>query len=145
MSYLLDTNVVSEMRKIAEGKADPSIALWAGRQRRSSLFLSAVTILEIEIGSLRLARRDQRQGAMLRRWLEDKVLVAFAGRILPVDLAVARRCASLHVPDPRSERDAMIAATALVHGLTVVTRNRADFAPTGVTILDPWEYAAAGS
>jgi len=84
-------------------------------------------------------RRDPAQGAILRSWLDDHVLPAFADRVLPVDVVVAQRCASLHVPDPRSDRDALIAATAMVHGMTVVTRNVADFEPTGVRILNPWQ------
>jgi predicted nucleic acid-binding protein len=98
-----------------------------------------ITILEIEVGSLLLARRDPARGAVLKTWIEDKVLPAFAGRLLPVDLAVARRCAQLHVPDFRGERDALIAATALVHGMCVVTRNVADFQPMGVDLLNPWD------
>jgi predicted nucleic acid-binding protein len=103
-----------------------------------SLFLSAITIQELEIGTLLVERRDALQGAILRAWLEDHVLPAFADRILPVYTAVARRAAALHVPDPRPIRDALIAATALVHDLTVVTRDVADFAPTGTRVFDPW-------
>ena len=140
--YLLDTNVVSELRRAKTGKANPHVVVWAERVSVASLFLSAVTVLELEMGVLLIERRDPAQGTLLRAWLEERVLPAFAGRILPVDTAVARRCARLHVPDPRSERDALIAATALVHGLTVVTRNVADFAPMGVEILDPWTFEA---
>jgi predicted nucleic acid-binding protein len=135
---LLDTNVVSELRKIRSGKADPHVARWADSVEAGSLYLSAITILELELGVLQVERRDPRQGAVLRVWLEQQVLPAFAGRVLPVDTAVARRCAQLHVPDPRAERNALIAATALVHGMAVVTRNVADFAPTGVVLLNPW-------
>ena len=95
-------------------------------------FLSVITILEIEAGSLMIARRDAAQGAILRAWIDNRVLTAFDGRILPVDTKVAQRCASLHVPDPRAERDALIAATALVHRLRIATRNVRDFAPMGV-------------
>lgn len=140
--YLLDTNVVSELRRAKTGKANLHVVGWAERVSVASLFLSAVTVLELEMGVLLIERRDPAQGTLLRAWLEERVLPAFAGRILPVDTAVARRCARLHVPDPRSERDALIAATALVHGLTVVTRNVADFAPMGVEILDPWTFEA---
>lgn len=140
--YLLDTNVVSELRRAKTGKADPHVVSWAERVSAASLFLSAVTVLELEMGVLLIERRDPAQGTLLRAWLDERVLPAFAGRILPVDTAVARRCARLHVPDPRAERDALIAATALVQGLTVVTRNVADFAPMGVEILDPWTFEA---
>jgi predicted nucleic acid-binding protein len=137
--FILDTNVVSELRKIRLGKSDPHVAAWADSVDAASLYLSAITILELGAGVLRLERRDAQQGAMLRVWLETLVLPAFEGRVLPVDTAVALRCARLHVPDPRAERDALIAATALVHGMTVVTRNIADFRLTGATVLNPWE------
>ena len=136
--YLLDTNVVSELRKVRTGRADQNVAAWAGATPAEQQFVSVVTILELELGILRLEQRDAAQSGLLRRWLERGVLPAFAGRTLPVDIAVAQRAAALHVPSPRSERDSLIAATALVHGLVVVTRNAADFAPTGVRILDPW-------
>lgn len=137
--YLLDTNVISELRKVKTGKADPNVAAWIHGVSSSSLWISVISILEIEIGILRLERRDQVQAAIFRAWLEDRVVPSFAGqRTLAVDTVVARRCANLHVPDPRSERDALIAASALVHGLTVVTRNIADFEPLGVPLLDPW-------
>ncbi len=136
--YLLDTNVVSELRKVRAGKADGLVASWAERVDAADLFLSVITIRELEIGVLLAERRDPSQGGILRSWLSNHVLPAFAGRILAVDTAVAQRSARLHVPDPRPVRDALIAATALVHGMTVVTRNVDDFAPTGVPILNPW-------
>jgi predicted nucleic acid-binding protein len=105
------------------------------------LWLSAFSILEIEIGALRLARRDPTQGAVFRAWIDGQVLIRFEGRILPVDISVAQRCARLHMPDPRSERDALIAATALVHGLTMVTRNTPHFATAGVALLNPWDQS----
>lgn len=136
--FVLDTNVVSELRKAASGMADARVVAWANAVRPDALFLSVVTLMEIEQGVLRLERRDLRQGAAIRRWFERQVLPAFDGRILPIDEQVALRCARLHVPDPCQERDALIAATALVHGMTVVTRNAADFERTGVKLLDPW-------
>lgn len=136
--FVLDTNVVSELRKAKSGKADIKVATWAKNVQASELFLSSITLLELEQGVLQIERRDTVQGATLRAWFEQHVLPAFAGRILAIDTAVALRCARLHVPDPRAERDALIAATALVHGMTIVTRNVADFAPTGVPILNPW-------
>jgi len=136
--YLLDTNVVSELRKVRTGKADPNVAKWAEEVEAALLHLSVIVVPELELGVVQLERRDPSQGAMMRGWLETQVLPAFEGRILPVDIAVARCCARLHSPDPRAERDALIAATALVHGLTVVTRNVVDFQATGVTLLNPW-------
>jgi len=139
MMFVLDTNVVSELRKARLGKADMNIAAWAQSVDAADLFVSAITIMELELGVLSVERRDATQGAMLRSWLEQQVLPEFSGRTLPVDTAVAQRCARLHVPNKRGERDALIAATALVHGMTVVTRNVADFKPTGVTLVNPWE------
>lgn len=140
--YLLDTNVVAELRKAKAGKADKNVTAWASNVAPASLFLSSITMLEIELGILLVERRDSAQGAVLRAWMEGHVLPAFADRILAVDMTVARRCAQLHVPDPRPERDAFIAATALVHGMTVVTRNVADFEPTGAATLNPWRISA---
>lgn len=137
MSYLLDTNVVSELRKSRQ-RADPGVRGWAASQSPSDLHLSAITVLEVELGIQRLDRRDHAQAARLLLWLERDLLDVFDGRILPVDMAVARRAGRLHVPDPRPERDALIAGTALAHELTVVTRNVRDFATMGVPLLNPW-------
>lgn len=139
MMYVLDTNVVSELRKVRFGKADANLTAWAESVDAAELFISAITIMELELGVLSIERKDATQGAMLRAWLDQHVLPEFSGRTLPVDTSVAQRCARLHVPDRRSERDALIAATALVHGMTVVTRNVADFKPTGVALINPWE------
>jgi predicted nucleic acid-binding protein len=136
--FLLDTNVVSELRKAGSGRADPNVTRWAASVPTARLFISVITLMELESGVLRMARRDARQGAALRHWLTAQVTPAFAGRVLPVDEVVALRAAALHVPDPRPDSDALIAATALVHGLTVVTRNRVDFEPMAVALLDPW-------
>jgi len=145
MMFVLDTNVVSELRKVRVGKADPNVAAWTESVDAAELFVSAITIMELELGVLSIERKDATQGAVLRSWLEQHVLPEFSGRTLPVDTAVAQSCARLHVPDKRGERDALIAATALVHGMTVVTRNVADFEPTGVAILNPWEEGIGGS
>ena len=140
--YVLDTNVVSELRKIRLGKADAQFAIWADSIEAMDLYLSVITIQELEIGVLLAERRDPSQGAVFRLWLNGHVIPAFNGRILDVDTAVAQRSAKLHVPDPRPVRDGLIAATALVHGMTVVTRNVADFEPTGVATLNPWQSKA---
>jgi len=135
--YILDTNVISELRK--GSKAQRSVRVWAQSLPAANLYLSVVSILELEIGTLLVQRRDQKQGAVLRAWIDAHVLPSFSGRILAIDTVVAQRCAALHVPNPRSDRDALIAATALVHGMTVVTRNVSHFQATGVTVLNPWQ------
>jgi predicted nucleic acid-binding protein len=140
--FVLDTNVVSELRKARQGKADANVVAWSQSVDAAELFVSAITIMELEFGVLAIERKDAAQGALLRAWLEQHVLPEFADRTLPVDTAVAQRCARLHVPDKRGERDALIAATALVHGMTLVTRNIADFQPTGVDLLNPWGVGA---
>ena len=135
--FLLDTNVVSELRRAK--KAHPSVRMWAQSLPASSLYLSVISILELEIGILLMERRDPKQGGILRTWMDGHVLPTFAGRILAIDTAVAQRCAALDVPNPRSDRDALIAATALIHGLTVVTRNVSHFQPMVVAVVDPWK------
>ena len=134
--YLLDTNVVSELRK---ARPDRHVKAWVADVPTASLFLSVITVLELETGVLQAERRDARQGGALRRWLDEQVMPAFADRVLAIDTAVALRCARLHVPDRMAHGDALIAATALVHGLIVVTRNTGDFKPAGVELLNPWE------
>lgn len=136
--FLLDTNVISELRKVQAGKADPNVTKWSSTIDASSLFVSVITIMELEAGVLQIERRDPFQGSILRAWLERQVLPEFTERTLPLDITIARRCARLYVPDRRSERDALIAATALVHGMTVATRNVADFSETGVNTFNPW-------
>jgi predicted nucleic acid-binding protein len=136
--YLLDTNVVSELRKTVDSKADAAVVAWVSGIDAGEMFISTLTLMELEIGILRVERRDALQGALLRAWFETRVCPEFKDRTLSIDTAIARRCARLHVPDPKSERDALIAATALVHGLTVVTRNTGDFSATGASLINPW-------
>jgi predicted nucleic acid-binding protein len=136
--FLLDTNVISELRKINLGRANVGVVEWANDIDPGDLYISVITAHELEVGILRVERRDAKQGAALRVWLEDRVLTTFAGRILPVNTAVALRGAQLQVPNPHPVQDGLIAATALVHGMTVVTRNIADFASTGVKVMNPW-------
>jgi predicted nucleic acid-binding protein len=133
--YLLDTNVLLELRK---SRPDRQVTRWADSVPASHLYLSVISVLELETGVLQVERRDARHGAMLRRWLNEHVLPAFTGRVLAIDTGVVLRCARLHVSDRMAHGDALIAATALVHGLTVVTRNTADFKPAAVELLNPW-------
>lgn len=134
--YLLDTNVISELRK---PQADVNVVSWARNIPAPRMFISVITLMELETGVLRVERRDPAQGKVMRSWLKRHVVPTFDTRILPVDAAVAIRCANLHVPDRASESDFLIAATALVHGLTVVTHNTGDFKSSGVGLINPWE------
>lgn len=138
--FLLDTNVISELRKAGDGKADINVVSWINSVDATKFYVSVVTLMELELGILLVERRDPEQGVRLRLWMDRHVVPEFADRTLPVDKAVALRCAQLHVPNPCAERDGLIAATALVHGMTVVTRNLADFKRTGVTIFNPWDH-----
>lgn len=138
--YLLDTNVISELRKAAARKADLSVLDWANTVSADELFISVITLMELEIGIKSLERKDANQGSLLRGWLEQQIIPEFADRTLAIDVTTALRCAGLHVPDKRSERDAFIAATALAHGMTVVTRNIKDFQLVGVELINPWEF-----
>ena len=136
--YLLDTNVVSEFRKLGGSQINPNVRSWAEKIEPELMFLSAISILELEIGVLQVERRDKKQGLVLRKWLSKHVLLVFSESILPVDVTVAQRCASLHVPNPKSDRDALIAATAIEHRMTIVTRNIVDFRKSGAKMFDPW-------
>lgn len=137
--FLLDTNTISEQRRVGTGKENRHVAEWTSKTATEQMFLSAIVLQELEKWVLLRERRDPVQGLFMRKWLDQSVRVAFGGRGLPVTETIALRAASLHVPDPRPPLDALIAATALVHGLTVVTRNVGDFAPMGVKLLNPWE------
>ena len=139
--FLADTNVLSELRKAAAGRANPGVVAWVEQTEVDRIFVSPINLMELEIEILRAERRDPDQARILRRWMADQVVPTFRNRVLAFDEAVGIRCAALHVPDRRSDRDAMIAATALVHGLTVVTRNTRDFEATGVPLLNPWTTA----
>ncbi len=137
--FVLDTNVVSELRKVRAGKADRGVTEWVAGVPATQMFLSAVTIHELEHGVLLAERADPGRGAVLRTWLDDSVSAAFDTRVLPVDERVARRAAALHVPDPAPFRDALIGATALVHQMTVVTRNLRDFERfVDLDVVNPW-------
>ena len=132
--YLLDTNVVSEMKRISAGHGNAQVAHWFGQVEDSALYLSAITVLELELGCLLMERRDKLQGEILRRWLSG-LMARYHDRIIAIDTAVATRTAALHVPNPR---DALIAATALTHRFAVVTRNVGDFSIKDLTVINPW-------
>ncbi|MFC6619303.1 type II toxin-antitoxin system VapC family toxin [Deinococcus radiophilus] len=137
--YLLDTNVISELRKVKSGRANEGVVAWSQTVTTAELYLSVITVQELELGVLLKERRDLQQGAVLRKWLDGQVLPAFAGRILPITLEIARRTANLNVPQQRAFYDSLIAATALEHGYTLVTRNEADMQGTGVEIVNPFQ------
>ena len=136
--FLLDTNVISELRKADDGRADAGVVKWASQIPRDSLFTSAIVLMEIEIGIRLKERKDTAQGFILRQWMDEHVVPFFDQRTVPIDTAVAMQCAELHVPDKRPERDALIAATAFVHGMALVTRNEKDFEGLDIKIINPW-------
>jgi hypothetical protein len=140
--YLLDTNVVSEMKRISAGHGNAQVAHWLGQVEDSKLYLSAITVLELELGCLLMERRDKSQGEVLRRWLRS-LLSRYHDRIIAIDSAVATRAAALHVPDPRESHDALIAATALTHRYAVVTRNVSDFSIADLQVINPWSTVTA--
>ena len=139
--FLFDTNVVSELRNVGDGRADVNVVAWMPDQVGTSFYISVLTLMELEIGILCVERRDVEQGIRLRQWMERHVLPEFFERTLPIDTAGALKCARLHVPDPRAEREALITATAIVHGTTVVTGSAIDFVTTGVEVINPWTVA----
>jgi predicted nucleic acid-binding protein len=138
IGFLLDTNVLDELRRARSG--NQKVIAWADSMPRNPQFISVITLLEVEKGVLAKERQDPAQGAKLRIWLDGVVRPNFSERMLPVTETVALRCARLHVPDKKPKHDALIAATALVHDLTVVTRNVEDFSPMKVALFNPWEY-----
>jgi predicted nucleic acid-binding protein len=137
--FILDTNVVSELRKAAAGHANNGVTDWANSVPATLMFISVITLHELEHGVLLAERSDATKGAILRTWLDNSVNPAFADRLLPVDAEIARRSAALHVPNPAPFRDALIAATALHHNMTVITRNTSDFNRfANLTVTNPW-------
>lgn len=137
--YLLDTNVVSELRKASVNKADAEVMNWARTISVAEMYISVITVMELELGILLVERKDVKQAKALREWLNKQVIPSFINRIIPFDVPEALCCASLHSSNPKSERDAMIAATASVHNMAVVTRNINDFKETGVILINPWD------
>ena len=142
--YLLDTNIISESRKLGTARVDPQAARWFAEVDAETSFISAMTIFELERGVAQMERRDAKQGAALRHWLDDQILAVYENRTLPLSKEVALLCAGLHIPDPKSERDAWIAATAVNADFTLVTRNVGDFANMSVNLINPFEINAEG-
>jgi len=137
--FLLDTNIISELRKSKAGTANRGVIDWANGVSAVLLFVSVITLHELEHGVLLAEHSDPAKGGILRHWLDNSVLPAFSDRVVAVDTAVVLRAAALHVPDPAPFRDALIGATALVHGMRVVTRNIRDFERfDGLEIINPW-------
>jgi predicted nucleic acid-binding protein len=135
--YLLDTPVVFELRKAKAGQTDAGLTTWAAGVARQNLFVSALTLLELENSAMRQERIDKAAGTAVRDWIDSAVMTAFEGRILPVDVAVVRRRAQLPYAD---SRDGLMAATAIEHGLILVTRNTAAFKAGRVKVFNPWGY-----
>lgn len=138
MSYLLDTNVISELRKSSE-RINPEVRNWAAQHDVETMFLSALSVFEIELGIERKQRVHAEQAMRLRDWFDGVVQPMFAGRILPLTDRVAAVAARMNVPDPRPLADCFIAATAIVNGMTVVTRNVSDLDDLGVAVINPWQ------
>lgn len=136
--YLLDTNVISEIRKIPSGKANPQLTQWAQNCAADEMFVSVITLMELHKGILSMKRKDAMQGEHLQNWFQTQVLPSYQGRILPITTEIALRCGALHVPNPQPAFDSLIAATALVHNLIVVTQNIRDFDSTGVNLINPF-------
>lgn len=136
---LLDTNVVSELGKVASGKAHPNVVVWNETVDPAETFICSVVLHELEMGVRLVEHNDVAAGRVLRNWLDNIVLTAFSGRILPLDDSIAIQAARLHVPDPKPINDAYIAATALTRRMTLVTRNIKDFDSMGVTLVNPWD------
>jgi len=141
MSFLLDTVVVSAARR--PEKQEKAFQTFMRSFDAARAFLSSVSIMEVRFGIQRERGRDAAFAAELSRWLDEIVLVEFAGRILSFDLSTALRAGALPTAERRPTADAMIAATALEHDLQVVTRNVAHFEALGVPCLDPWRYVPA--
>jgi len=141
MKALLDTNVISELRKLHKGRVDPRFLAWVKAANVADLYLSTMTIQELEFGVLKMERSDPPQGRVLREWMRAQVLGTFQGRILPVDTEVAQRSAFVLLPQTKAFVDNLIGATAYVHDMPVITRNVDDFKDMGVVIINPWDAA----
>lgn len=136
---IFDTNVVSELRKQSTDRCEPSVSQWSETIDISSTYLSVITVLEIELGIRQIERRDKKQAHILQSWF-DQLMHVYEKRLVPIDKQVALRAAALHVPNPKPERDALIAACALRYGFTLATRNTKDFEHMALRLVNPWEH-----
>ena len=137
--YLLNTNIISELKKLDSGKIHPQVQRWAYSINLMQTKISVVSIIEIRTGILSLARKGQAQAASLDNWFTNRLLPAYRTRTLSVDTEVALICAQLHIPTKRPINDAYIAATAIAHNLTPVTRNVRDFQGLPLMLENPFE------
>ncbi len=140
--YLFDTSAITELRKAKHKnkkfKADPGLIEWVKHVDHSTIYVSSIAFMEIEIAILSMEKKNKHQGKLLRNWFDELVKPAFDGRVIAFDQAIALKCAALRVPDPHRMRNAIVAATALVHKMILVTKNEKDFIYTGVDIVSPW-------
>lgn len=136
--YLLDTNVISELRKIPKSTADKNVMAWAKSVDSTLMFMSTITIFEIELGIQLHRQKDATQSLMLHDWFHGHVMPLFAGRVLPVNEIIALTAAELNCPNRRPLNDSLILATGKVHQLIIVTRNEKDFEGAGIKVLNPW-------
>lgn len=144
--YLLDTNIISELRLLPKNRANANFVAWASQFPDDRIFyINSVVVMELERGVMLKQRKDPEQGNILANWLYNEILPSFSGRILNIDKAVAHVCSSLHVPNPKPENDAWIAATAIAHGMTLVTHNVKDFNGINVDIIDPFKFTPPSS
>jgi predicted nucleic acid-binding protein len=135
--FLLDTNVVSALRN--PGDADKNLVAWANSQQVFNLYVSSISIMELKLAILEKRKVDPAAGEALNDWLQTQVLQGFKGRLVAFDAEMAEYCAALHVPNPKSERDAMIAATCLVNNMTLVTKTPSDFKHIKIQAINPWQ------
>ncbi|CAM3841566.1 type II toxin-antitoxin system VapC family toxin [Avibacterium endocarditidis] len=137
--YFIDTNVLSEIRKIKSGKANQGVIRWLSEINEQQIYTNIVVMMELERGILAKERKDPWQGKILRQWFENTIKIGFANRILHLDAKTAQICATLHIPNHCPKNDAWIAASAIQYGLTLVTRNTADFSRMGIKLFNPFD------
>lgn len=135
--YVLDTNLVSEIRKVP-AKKNPAVQRWLEQQYSDQLFITSITVYELEVGVQRLARKDSAQATLIGDWLHGTLLPGFEGRVLDLDLESSLIAATYQVPDPRPSADCFIAAITQRHHMKLVTRNTKDFLAMNIPLINPW-------